>query len=183
MSQAHAPASLMVFLFTDLVGSTSLYSGLGDRRADELRQDHDRLLRHCVAAHGGVAVKNTGDGVMAVFMSAVEAVACAVAIPDLNQVLKRMRWRLLPFGVLHFLRRRSIVRRVRALLLGVLPEVRRIGLYPLLIAEIHARAVAAGYLRGELSWTLEVNHAINAGIEATGARRHKIYRLYDKRIG
>ncbi|MGE5246586.1 MAG: N-acetyltransferase [Betaproteobacteria bacterium] len=110
-------------------------------------------------------------------------VACAVAVPDANQVLRRMGGRLLPFGIVHFLRRRAIVDQARLLLLGVLPELRRIGLYPMLIADIHRRAVARGYRRGELSWTLEDNDAINAGIEAAGGRHHKTYRLYDKPIG
>lgn len=110
-------------------------------------------------------------------------IACAVAIPDLNQVLKRMHGNLLPFGVVHFLRRKSIVTRGRLLLLGVIPEARRIGLYPLLIAEIHRRGVARGYQRGELSWTLEDNDLIHAGIEAAGGRRYKTYRLYEKPLG
>jgi hypothetical protein len=110
-------------------------------------------------------------------------VACVVAIPDINQVLRRMHGNLLPFGIVHFLRRKSIVTRGRLLLLGVVPEARRIGLYPLLIAEIHRRGVARGYQRGELSWTLEDNHLVNAGIEAAGGSRYKTYRLYDKALG
>jgi hypothetical protein len=109
-------------------------------------------------------------------------VACAVAIPDVNQVLRRMNGRLLPFGVLHFLRRRALVTRARLLMLGVLPALRHSGLYPLLIAESHRRGVARGYRRGELSWTLEDNDAVNAGIEAVGARRYKTYRLYEKAL-
>ena len=110
-------------------------------------------------------------------------VACSVALPDLNQVLKRMNGRLFPFGILHFLRRRHIIDQARLLLLGVLPEVRRIGLYPLLMAESHRRATERGYRHGELSWTLEDNDAVNAGIEAVGGRRSKTYRLYEKRLG
>jgi hypothetical protein len=107
-------------------------------------------------------------------------VGCAVAIPDVNQVLKRMRGRLFPFGVLHFLRRHAIINQARVVLLGVVPEMRRTGLYPLLIAELHRRGVTRGYRCGELSWTLEDNDAVNAGIEAVGGRRHKTYRLYEK---
>jgi GNAT superfamily N-acetyltransferase len=110
-------------------------------------------------------------------------VACSVAIPDVNQVLKRMNGRLFPLGIVHFLRRQTIIDRARLLLLGVLPEARRIGLYPLLIAESHRRAVARGYTRGELSWTLEDNDLVNAGIEAAGGRRYKTYRLYEKPVG
>jgi len=109
-------------------------------------------------------------------------VAYSVAIPDANQVLKKMGGRLLPFGLVHFLRRRAIITRARLLLLGVLPELRYMGLYPLLVAENHRRAVARGYTRGEMSWTLEDNDEINSGIEAAGGRRHKTYRLYDKAL-
>ena len=109
-------------------------------------------------------------------------VGCAVAIPDVNQVLKRMRGRLLPCGVLHFLRRRAIIDQARVLLLGVVPDMRRMGLYPLLIAELHRRGLARGYRRAELSWTLEDNDAVNAGIAAVGGRHHKTYRLYEKSL-
>jgi GNAT superfamily N-acetyltransferase len=110
-------------------------------------------------------------------------VGVAVAVPDVNQVLKRMHGRLLPFGLVHLLRRRRLITRGRVLLLGVLPEHRRRGLYPLLIAELHRRGRARGYESGELSWTLEDNDAINAGIEAAGGRRHKTYRIYEKPVG
>ncbi len=67
-------------LFTDLVGSTELMSRLGDVAYDELRGDHFAGLREALAAHHGEEVKNTGDGVMATFSSAVEALECAVAM-------------------------------------------------------------------------------------------------------
>ena len=61
-------------------------------------------------------------------------VGCAVALPDLNQVLKRMHGRLLPLGLWHFLRRRSIVTRARACYCSACcPTYRKRGLYPLLI--------------------------------------------------
>jgi len=110
-------------------------------------------------------------------------VGCAVAIPDANQVLRKMNGGLLPFGILHFLRRKSIITRARVVLLGVVPEARRLGLYPLLISELHRNAVRNGVVRAELSWTLEDNDEVNAGIEAAGGRHYKTYRLYEKPIG
>jgi len=109
-------------------------------------------------------------------------VGCAIVLPDINQVLKRMNGRLLPFGLWYFLRRRAIVTQGRLLLLGVVPGLQRTGLYPLLIVEIYNRGKRVGYQRAELSWTLEDNDAINAGIEASGGRRHKTYRLYEKHL-
>ena len=65
-------------LFTDLVGSTELMSRLGDVAFDGLRTEHFARLREVVATHGGVEVKNTGDGILATFSSVVEALAAAV---------------------------------------------------------------------------------------------------------
>ena len=65
-------------LFTDLVGSTELRIQLGEDSADELRQVHDRMLRDAVESHGGTVVKGGGDGVMAAFSSASDALAAAV---------------------------------------------------------------------------------------------------------
>lgn len=134
--------------------------------------------------HLAVGLKPVLDPELALFAEVDgEMAGCALALPDLNQVLKRMNGRLLPFGIVHFLRRRSIVNRARVLLLGVLPAFRRLGLYPMLIAELHRRGRARGYLHGELSWTLEDNHLVNAGIVAAGGRHHKTYRIYEKPVG
>jgi class 3 adenylate cyclase len=65
-------------LFTDLVGSTGLMTQLGDAAFDRLRTEHFAQLRRVVERRGGTEVKNTGDGILATFSSAVEAVAAAV---------------------------------------------------------------------------------------------------------
>ena len=68
----------VTILFTDLVGSASLFDRVGDDRADALRRAHFDALRTAVGAHGGREVKSTGDGLMVVFASAVAAVRCAI---------------------------------------------------------------------------------------------------------
>jgi class 3 adenylate cyclase/tetratricopeptide (TPR) repeat protein len=67
-------------LFTDLVSSTQIMNLLGESAFDELRQSHLGLLSQTITAHGGVEVKSLGDGVMAVFAAASDAVAAAVAM-------------------------------------------------------------------------------------------------------
>jgi len=67
-------------LFTDLERSTEVLQALGDDEAQALWRTHFRLLRDAVAARGGQEVKSLGDGVMVVFTSALEALACAVAM-------------------------------------------------------------------------------------------------------
>jgi class 3 adenylate cyclase len=67
-------------LVCDLVGSTEQRSTLGDDAADRLAVVLDRVLRGAVARHRGSVVKSTGDGLMAVFDSATDALAAAVMI-------------------------------------------------------------------------------------------------------
>jgi len=67
-------------LFTDLVGSTELLARLGDLRYDEVRRDHFAVLRQAVVKAHGDEVKTTGDGMIVVFASAVDALSCAVAM-------------------------------------------------------------------------------------------------------
>ena len=71
--------SFVTILFTDVVGSTTLFDRYGDDEADARRARHFAALREVVAEHGGREVKSTGDGLMVAFASAVAAVRCAVA--------------------------------------------------------------------------------------------------------
>ena len=61
-------------LFTDLVGSTAQRAQLGEEAAEALRRTHDRLLAEAVAAHHGTVAKSVGDGIMATFPGAADAV-------------------------------------------------------------------------------------------------------------
>jgi class 3 adenylate cyclase/DNA-binding SARP family transcriptional activator len=65
-------------LFTDLVGSTDLMTEVGEAAFDELRRAHFAALRRAIDSHDGRQIKNTGDGVMVVFGSVVDAIRCAV---------------------------------------------------------------------------------------------------------
>ncbi|MFN3216693.1 MAG: ATP-binding protein [Acidimicrobiales bacterium] len=67
-------------VFTDLVDSTRLRAELGEEQADRWQRNHDELCRRAIGDHHGVIVKNTGDGIMAVFESATSAVNGAVAV-------------------------------------------------------------------------------------------------------
>jgi class 3 adenylate cyclase len=74
------PGGIVALLFTDLVGSTSMYDRIGDEGAEAVRRAHFAALRHALAAHGGEEVKSLGDGLMVAFTSAVAAVEAAIAM-------------------------------------------------------------------------------------------------------
>ncbi|HZN13504.1 MAG TPA: AAA family ATPase [Acidimicrobiales bacterium] len=70
----------VTLLFSDLINGTELLEQLGEDGAQTLRRTNFQLQREAIAAHGGQEVKTMGDGLMVVFQSAVDAVACALTI-------------------------------------------------------------------------------------------------------
>jgi len=78
----------VTLLFTDQVGSTETLQRLGDEEGERLRRAHFALLRDAAAMHHGEEVKNLGDGLMVAFVSAIDAVACAVTM---QQAVQRAR--------------------------------------------------------------------------------------------
>jgi class 3 adenylate cyclase len=68
------------FMFTDIVGSTSLAEALGDQAWERLLRWHDDMLRKLVASGGGEIVNSTGDGFFVAFDSARSGVECATSI-------------------------------------------------------------------------------------------------------
>ena len=70
----------LTVLFTDLKGSTELYSRMGDMRAYGLVGEHFGLLRDVVASHSGAVVKTIGDAVMASFSTPAPALEAAIVM-------------------------------------------------------------------------------------------------------
>jgi class 3 adenylate cyclase/tetratricopeptide (TPR) repeat protein len=71
---------LVTILFTDWVDSTATRTRLGEERADRLQHVHDGLLRETIVRHDGTVVKGSGDGIVATFHSATNAIAAAVDV-------------------------------------------------------------------------------------------------------
>ena len=57
-----------------------------------------------------------------------ETLGAALTLPDINQVMKKMNGRLLPFGWLKFLLGKRKIDRVRVFALGVKPEYQHTGI-------------------------------------------------------
>jgi class 3 adenylate cyclase len=74
------PTGPVTILFTDLVGSTELLVALGEVRFDQIRDEHDTLVGGSISTHRGDVVKHTGDGYMAAFATASDALAAAIDI-------------------------------------------------------------------------------------------------------
>jgi GNAT superfamily N-acetyltransferase len=112
-----------------------------------------------------------------------ETVAVAITVPDVNQVLKKMGGRLLPFGWWTFLRKGKIIDRCRVGFLGVKPEYQHTGVAAGLYVEHFDLATIGPVTWGEMGWILETNRAMNRGMEAMNGRKVKTYRVYRRSLG
>ncbi len=70
-----------MFMMTDIVGSTRLWERFGDLMGSVLA-DHDALVNGVVERHDGVVFKHTGDGTIAVFDLATDAVNAASTLTE-----------------------------------------------------------------------------------------------------
>lgn len=108
-------------------------------------------------------------------------VGFALAIPDINQLLiKVRRGRLLPTGIFKLLFGMKKINRVRVLALGVKEEYRKLGIEACFYAALIRRAGARRMLGGEASWILEHNELMNKGIQRMNGKVYKRYRIYEK---
>ncbi len=111
-----------------------------------------------------------------------EAVAMAITVPDVNQVLEKMNGRLLPFGWWYFLTKAKRIDRVRVGFLGVLPEYQHTGVAAGLYVEHFNIAERTHRKGGEMGWILETNRAMNRAMEAMHGRIVKRYRIYEREL-
>ncbi len=112
-----------------------------------------------------------------------------VVLPNLNEAIKDLNGRLLPFGWLKIIWRMKVKRPEtgRVLLMGVIKKYRdtlagaaiTYGLF----SDIQQAVRELGMKRLELSWILEDNMIMRRIIEALGGKVYKTYRIYGRKIG
>ncbi|MEI9964899.1 MAG: dATP pyrophosphohydrolase [Caulobacteraceae bacterium] len=111
-----------------------------------------------------------------------------VCLPNVNEAIRGLDGKLLPFGWATLLWRLKVsgVKSARVPLMGVKRKFAagfRGTLLPfLLIDAMRREARKAGIEKVELSWILEDNRPMRAICEATASTRYKTYRLYEKRL-
>lgn len=110
-------------------------------------------------------------------------VAFSVALPDLNQALKHINGKLLPFGILKLLYYARKIHQIRTALMGVIPEFQGKGIDALLHKQTIENGLAKGFDSAELSWILESNVDMIRVAERIGASVEKRYRMYTKTYG
>ena len=80
LSSPHFVRQTLTILAADVVGYARLTEAAEDDTHVRLRSLRVGLIDPCVVSYRGRIVKNTGDGFLAVFYSAVDAVQCAIEL-------------------------------------------------------------------------------------------------------
>lgn len=107
----------------------------------------------------------------------------ALALPDINHILKRCKGSLLPFGWFHFLKfRLRKIPTFRLIALGVRREFHHHGIGTLFYQRYIDEGLRLGYRAAELSWVLETNDLMNRPIQQMGGKPYKTYRMYERPI-
>jgi class 3 adenylate cyclase len=79
-NEYHEDKKLSTALFTDICGSTEKLLQMGDQAWRKALDQHDAVATALVKQFRGRIVKNTGDGLLAVFDGPVRALQCALAL-------------------------------------------------------------------------------------------------------
>jgi len=90
------PSGTVTFLFTDLENSTPLWEKYPESMKSALAR-HDGILKEIIESNDGQIVKTTGDGVHAVFSTAIDAVKASLGIQQTiqnSEVLKTSEFSL-----------------------------------------------------------------------------------------
>ena len=117
-----------------------------------------------------------------------EPAAFAVALPNVNELIRDLGGSLFPLGLPKLLWRLKVVgpKTARLALLGIRKKFRNqrkyAGLSTFLYTKMNRVGRDLGIQWGELSWTLEDNAPVNVAIRFMGGKIYKKYRLYEKTL-
>lgn len=112
-----------------------------------------------------------------------------VALPDVNEGIKDLGGKLLPFGWAKLLTRLKCnkLKGARVVLMGIRKEHQSTPLGGALavsmMTNLHKIGTQKGIQGVELSWILENNTAMIRLIEMIGGTHYKTYRVYEKKLG
>ncbi|MEP7051630.1 MAG: hypothetical protein ABJB12_14810 [Pseudomonadota bacterium] len=117
-----------------------------------------------------------------------EPAAVALALPNVNELIKDMKGKLGPLELAKLLWRLKVMgpKTARLAILGIRKKFRNqrkyAGLSVYLYAKLNESGQRLGIEWGELSWTLEDNAPVNVAIKMMGGKIYKKYRLYERTL-
>lgn len=105
----------------------------------------------------------------------------AIAIPDVNQILKDLHGSLFPLGWIKMLWKLPRLKQYRMFALGVIPEYHGLGIDSLIYRALYQTCYSPD-TRMEVNYVLEDNYPMNNAILKLGAKLLRRYRVYEMSI-
>jgi GNAT superfamily N-acetyltransferase len=110
-------------------------------------------------------------------------VGFCLALPDINECLIHNKGGSLLGALWHLLTKKKKIKRVRIIVLGVLPEYQKTGIDAIMYYQFKIVRSETNIQFGEASWILEDNDMMVKGLtETMSSHVYKKYRLYEKAI-
>ena len=103
-----------------------------------------------------------------------------VAIPDINEVLKKLNGKLLPFGIFKYFYYKNKIEGLRVILMGIKKPFRKRGYEAVFYYNGLLEALKKGYKKAELSWISEKNTIMIQAVNNMNANLYKRYRVFNK---
>jgi len=104
------------------------------------------------------------------------------AIPDFNEVLRKIKGKLTPLSILKALYYKRKIQSIRLLLFGVKREFRHKGVESIMLKQAFIGSRKYRFKKVEFSWVLEDNYETINLTQILNARRYKTLRIYEKTI-
>lgn len=106
----------------------------------------------------------------------------SLALPDINQAIKGLNGKLMPFGIIRFLLNKKKINQLRVIIMGVKKEYHKKGIDAIFYRNVIKEGNRKNYRGAEISWVLEDNLAMKQTAEKLGASVYKTYRIYDCKL-
>lgn len=107
-------------------------------------------------------------------------VAIAFGLLDYNPIIKKIKGKLFPFGLLRLLFSRKNLKKIRIVGAFVVPEYQRWGLSLVLISRLLPDMQKWGIEEVEFSYVVESNRQSRKTLERAGAVLERTFRMFDK---
>lgn len=111
-----------------------------------------------------------------------KTVGFIISIADANIGLKILNGRLYPWRLFRAFREIKKSRKIRSLVMGVLPEYRKRHIDDVFYLKTIETGVGMGFNASDGSVIVETNHKVIKAMETLKADRYKTYRIYQKAI-
>jgi hypothetical protein len=105
-----------------------------------------------------------------------------ISVPDINPALKILNGRLYPWRLLRFMRRAKKTKRVRTVIMGVLPEYRGKHIDDIFYLKTIEEGIRLGFWESDCSLIAETNKKMIGALKPLIPDLYKTYRIYDRPI-